>query len=69
MSVLAAVLFAVGLAALFPESAAPMLAGAENMYTVGFSASGKGWHLMGIVAGAALVASAWVLSSVFKRSR
>lgn len=66
---LAVALFGVGLIGLFPQSAASVLAGAGNMYTVGFSASDEGWHVLGAIGGAALVASAWVLSPVFRRSR
>ena len=68
LSAVAAVLFAVGLIGLFPLAATAMLANAGNLYTVGFSASDKGWHVLGAIGGSAMVASLWALSAAFRRA-
>ncbi|HWA91751.1 MAG TPA: hypothetical protein VG889_17060 [Rhizomicrobium sp.] len=68
LSPLAAILFAIGLIGLFPESAAQLAAAGMTNMSVGFSADAKGWHVLGAVGGAAMVASAWTLAPIVRRS-
>jgi hypothetical protein len=68
LGLLGAVLLAVGLAGLFPESAARIAASLTTNMFIEFSADSKGWHVMGVVGGAASVAGIWMLYSAFRRS-
>ena len=66
LGALAVLLFAVALVALFPLGAVQVL---SQMSSVGFSASDAGWHVLGAIGGAAVVASLWAASAALGRPR
>jgi len=68
--VLGAVLLVVGLAGLFPESAARIATSmtTNNMF-IAFRADPKGWYVVGVIGGAVSVAGIWMLFLASGRPR
>jgi hypothetical protein len=68
LGVLGVALLAIGLAGLFPQSAVRIVASMTTNLFIDFSADPKGWHVMGVIGGAASVAGIWILSLAFRKS-